>query len=207
MSLALGDTIALLERTPLALAALLAGLPDAWTRANEGPETWSPFDVIGHLIHGERTDWMVRARIILEQGEARPFDRFDRLAQFRENAGRPLGSLLEEFAKLRGDNLTGMRAWRLGPRDLERRGTHPVLGTVTLRQLLATWAVHDLTHLHQVARVYHRSRRHADRLHGYAWSRELPESEQRPAHLSRKRILKVNQGHKVRLSNTSSNQC
>jgi hypothetical protein len=146
-------TIALLERTPGALAALLDGLPDPWTRGNEGPETFSPYDVVGHLIHGEKTDWMARTRIILEHGEARPFDRYDRFAQLRDSAGRPLAALLAEFTRLRRDNLAALRAMKLGPAELERRGTHPVLGVVTLRQLLATWAAHDLTHLHQIARV------------------------------------------------------
>ena len=146
-------TIALLERTPATLATLLDGLPEEWTRANEGASTFSPYDVIGHLIHGEKTDWIARARIILEQGEARPFDRFDRFAQERESAGRSLKALLDEFSELRRQNLATLRGWNLGPEQLARRGTHQVLGTVTLRQLLATWAVHDLTHLHQIARV------------------------------------------------------
>jgi len=149
----LDRTIALLERTPAALAALLGGLPEPWIRSNEGPDTWSPYDVVGHLIHGERTDWMVRTRIILEHGEARPFDRYDRFAQQRANPGRPLAGLLDEFADLRAGNLSALRSLNLGPADHARRGTHPLLGTVTLRQLLATWAAHDLTHLHQIARV------------------------------------------------------
>jgi DinB family protein len=153
MSFTLDQTIALLERTPPTLASLLDGLPDTWTRTNEGPETFTPYDVVGHLIRGERTDWIPRARIIREQGEARPFDRYDRFAQSRDSAGRSLGALLEEFAGLRQENLATLRGWKLGDEDLARRGTHPILGTVTLRQLLATWAVHDLTHLHQVARV------------------------------------------------------
>jgi hypothetical protein len=153
VSFSLDHANALLERTPPTLEALLRDLPDAWTRANEGAETFSPYDVIGHLIHGEKTDWMARARIILEHGEARPFDRYDRFAQHRESAGRPLAALLAEFARLRAENLAALRALNLAPADLERRGTHPILGTVTLRQLLATWVVHDLTHLHQVARA------------------------------------------------------
>jgi len=153
MNFDLGHTTALLERTPPALASLLEGLPDGFSLANEGPETFSPYDVVGHLIHGEKTDWMVRARIILDQGEGRPFDRYDRFAQVRESAGRPLGELLAEFAKLRAENLGKLRGWNLTSDDLARRGTHPILGTVTLRQLLATWAVHDLTHLHQISRA------------------------------------------------------
>ena len=153
MRFELDDAIALLERTPATLQALLRDLPNAWTRGNEGGSTFSPFDVVGHLIHGERTDWMVRARIILEQGESRPFDRYDRFAQAKESAGRSLGVLLDEFATLRRENLAALRSLSLHATDLDRRGTHPVLGPVTLRQLLATWAVHDLTHLHQIARA------------------------------------------------------
>ena len=153
MTFDLERAVAVLERTPATLDALLRDLPDDWSRANEGPQTFSPYDVVGHLIHGERTDWMVRARIILEHGEARPFERYDRLAQFRDSAGRGLGTLLDEFARLRRDNLAALRGLKLSAKDLDRRGTHPVLGTVTLRQLLAAWAVHDLTHLHQVSRT------------------------------------------------------
>lgn len=153
MTFTLAGTIALLERGPATLAALLDGLPDDWTRSNEGPETFSPHDVVGHLVHGEKTDWIVRARIILEQGEARPFDRYDRFAQLRDGAGRSLSALLEDFAERRKHNIATLRGWNLRPEDLERTGTHPVLGRVTLRQLLATWVAHDLTHLHQIARV------------------------------------------------------
>jgi hypothetical protein len=128
----LPDTIALLVRTPATLNALLRELPDTWAHADEGEGTWSAFDILGHLIVGERTDWMPRARIILEHGEARPFDPFDRNAQFEESRDKSLLQLLDEFA---------------------RRGTHPAFGSVTLAQLLATWAVHDLTHLHQLSRV------------------------------------------------------
>ena len=153
MPFTLEQTIALLERTPATLSMLLEGLPDEWTRSNEGGETFSPYDVIGHLIHGEKTDWIVRATIIREHGESRPFDRYDRLAQNRESAGKPLHALLEEFAMLRKQNLATLKRWNLQPDDLGLRGTHPILGTVTLRQLLATWAVHDMTHLHQIART------------------------------------------------------
>lgn len=153
MTFSLDDAIALLGRTPEALAALLDGLPDAWTRGHEGPGTFSPHDVVGHLVHGEKTDWMVRARIILDHGESRPFDRYDRFAQSRDPAGRTLPDLLGEFASLRRDNLGELRRWNLTAADLERSGAHPALGSVTLRQLLATWAVHDLTHLHQISRA------------------------------------------------------
>ncbi len=153
MALDLQQTVALLSRTPSALNALLRDLPQTWTLSNEGGKTWSPFDIVGHLIHGERTDWIARARIILQHGENRAFDPFDRLAQERESQGKSLGELLDEFARLRAENLDALRAMNLQPEDFERRGRHPALGTVTLAQLLATWAVHDMTHLHQLSRV------------------------------------------------------
>jgi len=149
----LRDTIALLARTPSALNALLRDLPESWTMRNEGAKTWTALDIIGHLIHGERTDWMPRARIILQFGESRAFDPFDRLAQERESQGKSLAQLLDEFARLRAENLDALRALNLQPADFERRGRHPALGVVTLSQLLATWAVHDLTHIHQLSRV------------------------------------------------------
>jgi hypothetical protein len=149
----LQHTIALLARTPSALNALLRDLPDEWTFQNEGGKTFNAFDVIGHLIHGERTDWMPRARRILESGESRAFDIFDRRAQERESQGKSLGQLLDEFADLRAQNLADLRALNLQPEDLGRRGLHPGLGPVTLSQLLATWAAHDLTHLHQISRI------------------------------------------------------
>jgi hypothetical protein len=147
------DITALLARTPAMLDALLRDLPEAWTRRNEGGESWSAYDVVGHLIHGEKTDWIPRARIILEHGESRPFDKFDRLAQFRDSEEKSLDALLDEFAQLRASNLDTLRGMNLRDDDLARRGTHPALGTVTLGQLLATWAGHDLTHLHQISRV------------------------------------------------------
>lgn len=154
----LGEAVAILGRTPATLDALVRGLPDIWVRGNEGRgedgrDTWSAFDIVGHLIVGERTDWMPRARIILENGEARAFDPFDRFAQFRASQGKTLEQLLDEFARLRRENLAALRALNLQPGDLTRRGRHPELGVVTLSELLATWAVHDLTHLHQLSRV------------------------------------------------------
>jgi hypothetical protein len=146
-------TIALLDRTPAVLSSLLRDLPEAWTLCNEGDNTWSAFDVVGHLVHGERTDWMPRARMILQFGESRTFEPFDRWAQFRESEGKSLSQLLDEFARLRTENLDELRALDLPPEDLERRGRHPSLGVVTLSQLLATWAAHDLTHLHQISRL------------------------------------------------------
>jgi hypothetical protein len=149
----LPDSIALLGRTPVALNALLRDLPETWTFQNEGENTWTVFDVVGHLNHGERTDWMPRARTILQFGEAKPFEPFDREAQGRESQGKSLGQLLDEFATLRSANLEELRALNLKPDDMARRGRHPALGVVTLSELLATWAAHDLTHLHQISRV------------------------------------------------------
>jgi hypothetical protein len=149
----LQDTISLLDRTPAALNAFLRGLPEAWTLRNEGDDSWNAFDVVGHLIHCERTDWMPRARIVLQFGETRTFEPFDRWAQLRENQNKSLAQLLDEFARLRSENLGELRALNLRPEDLERRGRHPALGVVTLSQLLATWAAHDLTHLHQISRI------------------------------------------------------
>jgi hypothetical protein len=149
----LADTIALLDRTPTTLNTLLRGLSDNWTHRNEGEDTWSAYDIVGHLIVGERTDWVPRARIILESGEAHAFDPFDRFAQDKQSQGKSLEQLLDEFARLREENLAALRALNLRPEDLSRRGRHPSLGAVTLSQLLATWVVHDLTHLHQLSRL------------------------------------------------------
>ena len=132
---------------------MASSVPEGWIQAHEGGETWSPFDVIGHLIHGEQTDWVPRARIILEHGEARAFEKFDRFAQFELSKGRTLDSLLDEFAVLRRAGLRDLAALEITEADLDRRGTHPGLGVVTLGQLLATWVAHDLDHVVQVARV------------------------------------------------------
>jgi hypothetical protein len=147
------EAVAILARTPATLDALLRGLPDGWIAAHEGGQTWSPYDVIGHLIHGERTDWVPRAKIIMERGESRPFDKFDRFAQFEMSKGRTVASLLDEFARLRQENLHELAALKLTEQDLDGRGTHPELGVVTLRQLLATWVAHDLDHVVQISRV------------------------------------------------------
>jgi len=147
------EAIPILERTPRTLDSMLRGLPDPWLRCNEGEDTFSPFDVVGHLIHGENTDWMPRARMILETGDARPFEPFDRFAQREASRGKTLDELLDEFARLRAGNIAGLRALKLTPSDLERRGKHPKLGSVTMRQLLATWVAHDLDHVIQIARV------------------------------------------------------
>jgi hypothetical protein len=149
----LNEAMAVLTRTPAALDALLRGLPNLWVRGNEGKDTWSPYDIVGHLIEGEHTDWMPRARMILEHGEARPFEPFDRFAQMKESQNKTLEILLDDFARLRKESLSALRALNLQPEDLSRRGRHPALGVVSLSQLLSTWAVHDLTHLHQLSRV------------------------------------------------------
>lgn len=149
----LADGVAVLERTPGVLAALLAGLPEGWIAANEGPDTFSPFDVMGHLIHGERTDWIPRARIILAQGPSRRFEPYDRFAQVRESEGKSIGQLLEEFAALRRASLATLGELGITERELALEGEHPAFGTVTLRQLLATWVAHDLGHIGQAVRV------------------------------------------------------
>jgi hypothetical protein len=149
----LQQTIALLARTPGALDALLRGLPEAWVLGCEGAGTWSVVEIVAHLIHGERTDWMARTRMILQHGDTLTFEPFDRWGHTRDGQGRPLDQLLDEFARMRGDNLAELRALNLAPEDLERRGRHPAFGVVSLSELLATWAAHDLTHLHQISRV------------------------------------------------------
>ena len=152
----LGEAQAVLESTPRLLDGWLRQLPDAWLDARtEGPESFSPRDVLGHLIGGERTDWIPRARIILQYGESRAFDPFDRFAFKHESAGKGLGALLDEFARLRRENVAVLRDLKLAPADLQRRGRHPdaSFGPVTLEQLLATWVVHDLSHVAQIARV------------------------------------------------------
>lgn len=160
-SFQLADGIAVLERTPATFRALLAGLPEGWIVADEGPETFSPFDNVGHLIHGERTDWIPRARIILEQGKNRRFEPYDRFAQKRESMGKTLAQLLDEFAQLREANVATLRGWNLSDAQLALEGEHPALGRVTLRQLLATWVVHDLGHIAQTARVMSKQYREA----------------------------------------------
>jgi hypothetical protein len=153
MDFDLPSGIAVLERTPATLRAMLGGLPAAWTDATEGPETWSPYVIVGHLIHGERTDWIARAEIILAQGANRRFTPYDRFAQFHESQGKSLAELLDEFARLRAENLATLAGWTLTDAQLGLTGEHPEFGSVTLRQLLATWVAHDLGHIAQTARV------------------------------------------------------
>jgi hypothetical protein len=153
MRFELASSMDILRRTPATLHALLDGLGDAWTRGNEGSDTFSPFDVVGHLIDGEETDWMPRARIILSRDPEAAFVPYDRFRHYGRNRARTLDSLLDEFARLRADNLTQLAGWNLGESELDLRARHPSLGPVTLRQLLAAWVVHDLGHIAQVVRV------------------------------------------------------
>jgi hypothetical protein len=147
------EAVAVLTRTPATLNALLRGLPGPWVQSNEGKDTWSAFDIMGHLVFAERSDWMPRVRILLEHGETRPFDPFDRFAQLKVNQEGSLDQLLDDFERLRQDNLVALGALNLQQESFSRRGMHPALGVVTLAELLATWVVHDLTHLHQLSRV------------------------------------------------------
>jgi hypothetical protein len=149
----LSEAVAVLERTPAVLRAWLADLPQPWLAADEGPDTFSPLEVLGHLVHGERTDWMARTRSILEHGTSRAFEPFDRFAHRRDFPGWPVARLLDEMGRLRASNLEALHRLRIADADLDREGQHPELGPVTLRALLATWVAHDLGHLAQIARV------------------------------------------------------
>ena len=153
MNHSLPNTLALLSRTPAALDALLRDLPEDWTLNNEGGETFNVSDVVGHLIYGDRVDWLARTRMILNHGETRPFEPFDRRGHVKECEGKTLPQLLDEFSRVRSATLEELRAFNLQPEQLALRGCHPTFGAVTLSQLLATWAAHDLTHLHQVSRI------------------------------------------------------
>jgi len=149
----LAETLEILRRTPDVLSALLRDLPERWTARNEGGDSWSPWAIVGHLIHGERADWIARARIIREEGLSRPFDPFDRFAQFEESKGKSMQDLLDEFRRRRDQNLAVLESWNPGTDDLAKKGRHPEFGPVTLEQLLATWLAHDLSHVAQIARV------------------------------------------------------
>ena len=155
MDFSLEEAMPILERTPSVISRLLDELPEDWTRVNEGPDTWSPRQVVAHLINGERTDWIPRARIILKQDKIRRFDPFDRFADL--GTKRDLKVLLEEFDQLRSENVATLRGWNLKEKDLELTGEHPELGEVTMRQLLATWVVHDLSHIAQITRTMARA--------------------------------------------------
>jgi hypothetical protein len=153
MKFSMDKSYEILERTPSVLRTLLTGLSDEWITNNEGPDTFSPYDVIGHLIHGEKTDWRDRTSTILKHGTAKAFVPFDRFAQFEASKGKSLSTLLDEFEKLRSDSLAWLRSLNLNEDDFEKKGIHPSLGQVTLRELLSTWVIHDLTHIAQIARV------------------------------------------------------
>lgn len=153
MQFDLGSALEILGRTPKTLNALLRDLPDPWVRATEGPDTWSAYDVVGHLIHADETDWIPRARVILDFGPSKPFEPFDRFAQFESSRGKSLDHLLGEFAAVRARSLSELAEMKITPELLNREGRHPEFGPVTLGQLLSTWVVHDLDHLAQVSRV------------------------------------------------------
>ena len=153
MEFELQHAMELLGRTPSTLNSMLRDMPEVWLVRNEGPETWSPYDIVGHLIHGEETDWIPRAKMILEHGEARAFEPFDRLAMFEKSKGKSIAELLDTFATRRQESLHELDGMHLTPVLLEKPGKHPELGLVTLKQLLATWVVHDLGHVRQIVRV------------------------------------------------------
>jgi DinB superfamily len=153
MQIELADVIDILNRTPTALKELLHGLPKIWIETNEGENTWSPFDVVGHLIHGERVNWILRAKMILEFGEAKVFEPFDRFAQFEASQGKTIEDLLEEFEDIRQENIRTLKDMDLTLEDLQKCGHHPEFGRVTLGELLFTWAAHDLDHVVQISRT------------------------------------------------------
>ncbi len=149
----LQECLAVLSRTPVVLDSLLRDLPETLTAASEGPGTWSPSEVVRHLIYGEKTDWMPRMELIQEHGTSRPFEPYDHEGQFREGGGKSLAALLDEFRELRQNGVARLRAMNLTSEQLDSKGMHPALGLVTARQLLATWTAHDLNHLMQISRV------------------------------------------------------
>ena len=153
MNFSLDQSIEILERTPIVLSLMLDGISDEWTTNNEGQETWSVYDVIGHLIHGEKTDWIIRAELILSDNSNKKFIPFDRFAQFEESKGKTLKQLLDEFKLLREENITKLLSMKIAAEDLQKKGIHPAFGEVTLTQLLSTWVVHDLDHIVQISRV------------------------------------------------------
>lgn len=153
MDFQISKVIEILSQTPATVKSLLGNLSDEWIFATEGEKNWSPFDIVGHYIHGEETDWIPRAEIILAQGKNATFEPFDRFAQFEISKGKTIAELLDTFDDLRQKNIETLKAWNLTEKQLKLKGTHPELGTVTLEQLLATWMVHDLTHIRQIASV------------------------------------------------------
>jgi len=153
MKFDLNKSIEILERTPGVIEVMLKGISTEWIMNNEGPDTWSPYDVVGHLIHGEKTDWMARLDIVLSDGKNKKFKPFDRFAQFEESKGKSLNALLNEFKTIRKENIIKLRIKKIESSDLSRKGIHPVFGEVTLKNLLSTWVAHDLSHIAQIARV------------------------------------------------------
>lgn len=149
----LNEAVTILSRTPEVLNSLLKNLPEDWVKNNEGADTWSPYDVVGHMVHGERKDWTERMNIILSDAEDKTFQPFDRFAQLTESKGKSMEILLEDFAILRARNLLLLQEANITDADLDKKGIHPALGEVTLRQLLSTWVVHDLNHTAQITRV------------------------------------------------------
>ncbi len=153
MEFNLSESIQILSKTPTVLETLLKDLPEVWTKTNEGESTWSPYDVVGHLIHGEKTDWIPRAMIIMGELADKTFEPFDRFAQFENSNGKSLDELLTQFSQLRNQNLEKLHALNIDEKALQRTGVHPEFGMVTLKQLLSTWTVHDLSHINQITRV------------------------------------------------------
>ncbi len=153
MKFNLSDSLAILYRTPQAIGCLLAGLSDNWLKNNEGRDTWSPYQVIGHLIHGEKTDWMIRIKIILHDSDDKQFKAFDRFAQMKEEQSKSIESLLEEFTNLRNNNLKDLEQLNILEKDFDKTGIHPEFGEVSLSQLIATWVAHDLGHIVQISRT------------------------------------------------------
>jgi len=153
MKFEVNKSLEILERTPAILETMLSELSEEWIRNNEGPDTWSPYDIIGHLVHGEKTDWVPRMESILSKEKDKTFEPFDRFAQFEDSKGKTCRQLLNEFNKLRKQNTERLRSKNLSQDDLRKKGIHPSLGEVTLSQLLSAWVVHDLNHIAQVSRV------------------------------------------------------
>ena len=153
MKFNLSEAQLILSKTPLLLSQLLSELPEKWVKNNEGENTWSPYDIVGHLIHGEKTDWITRAKIILENSPDNSFEPFDRFAQFENSKGKTIDDLLGEFGELRSKNLEELKELNIGLEQLNLEGIHPDFGTVTLKELLSTWVVHDFNHINQITRV------------------------------------------------------
>ncbi|HSH65577.1 MAG TPA: DinB family protein [Bacteroidia bacterium] len=153
MNVTINNSVSILSRTPAVIETFLKDLPDDWIKSNEGPDTWSPYDIVGHLIHGDKTDWIPRMEIILSDRLNKTFEPFDRFAQFKASKGKNLNQLVRQFKKIRKGTLTVLQAKNITENDFNKTGEHPALGIVTLEQLLATWVVHDLGHIAQIARV------------------------------------------------------